>query len=470
VQDCYSVTADLQPSEASTCLGQITDQKLTIANTGIRNDTYSIIVPNWVNVTKPVISIDSKKSGDVVLLLQPTQKGRTFFNVTVVPSKDPAGRMIIPTAVDAQECRGVAVIVTPASAYVCQGVETDFTVAVKNLGTIEDTFNVTSTSGVLEFNKVVIAPKDTKEFQLRIPNITSPGNYSVKVKAQSDSISDDDTVTVVVDNCYSASMDISPQNQSVCAGAVVNYTVAVKNTGKLSDDFVLAMSSPIANLTRQFSLAPNQVRMEYFAIQVPANAQANNYLVTVSLQSGHSSATSQSVLSVKPASTCYSADIILPTNAQLVQICNASTMPVAIKNTGEKDDKYTLALQGPSWAYISPNVVDIPAGQQKQVYIYFSPCFGVEKKVYHLNLTATSPSVKIAEDMAVGVVDNVTGGGGGGITPPPTGNQTNATGGNVTGNLILGLTSDQWKLASIIIITLIIIIILAARFIMLAKK
>jgi len=53
---------------------------------------------------------------------------------------------------------------------------------------------------------------------------------------------------------------------------------------------------------------------------------------------------------------------------------------------------------------------------------------------------------------------------------PPAGNQTGGIGGNVTGSLILGLDSNQWKLVAIIIITLIIIIILAARFIMLAKK
>jgi uncharacterized membrane protein len=208
--------------------------------------------------------------------------------------------------------------------------------------------------------------------------------------------------------------------------------------------------------------------MEYFAVQAPSDA--SDYAVKVTLQSDHTSVATQSLLSVKPKASCYSADIALQNNAVAAQLCNATTVPVTIKNTGEKNDKYTLSLHGPSWAYISPNVVDLPGGQQQQVYIYFSPCFGVEKKVYHINLTASSPSFQAVKDIAVGVVENVTGGGGG-ITPPPSGNETNVTGGgNVTGNLILGLDTNQWKLVAIIIITLIIIIILAIRFIMLAKK
>ena len=465
VQDCYSMAADLQPSQVSICLGEVVTQKLTITNTGAKADTFFISVPNWVSVDRASVLIDAKKSADVTITLKPTQKGRTFFNVTVVSVRDANQKAVIPASVDAQECRGVAVIATPASAYVCQGVEADFTVTVKNLGMIQDTFNITSSSGVLEFNKLVLEPKETREFTLKVAN-AAPGNYSVSVKAQSGAISDSDTVAVVVDNCYSASMDISPQNTSVCAGAAVNYTAAIKNNGKLSDTYTLAVQGPIAgNITRQFTLGPGQVRMEYFTIQAPSDSQANDYVIKVSLYSAHSSAASQSVLTVKPRSSCYSVQITPQAETKLVQICNASAMSVTVKNTGQNRDSYNLSIDGPSWAYISPNLVDLPGGQQQVVFIYFSPCFGAETKVYEIGVKASSPYVQSRQDIAIGVVENMTG------VTPPAGNQTNATGGgNVTGGLILGLDSNQWKLVAIIIITLIIIIILAARFIMLAKK
>jgi uncharacterized membrane protein len=468
VQGCYSMTADLQPSQVSICLGEVVTQKLTISNTGTKADTFSVILPNWVTADRASVLIDAKKTADVILTLTPSQKGRTFFNVTAVSVRDPNERAVIPASVDAQECRGVAVIVTPASAYVCQGVEAGFTVAVKNLGMIQDTFNVTASSGVLEFNKLVLDPKETKEFSLKVAN-AAPGNYSVNVKAESDGIYDGDTVSVVVDNCYSASMDMSPQNTSVCAGAAVNYTVAIKNTGKLSDTYTLAVQSPIAgNVSRQFTLGPGQVRMEYFTVQTPSDPQANEYAIMVSLHSEHSSASSQSILTVKPKSSCYSVQIAPQAETHLVQICNASTMAVTIKNTGQNRDSYNLSVDGPSWAYISPNVLDLSGGQQQVVFIYFSPCFGAETKVYEIGVKASSAFIQSSQNIAVGVVENLTGMPP--ITPPPAGNETNATGGgNVTG-LILGLDSNQWKLVAIIIITLIIIIILAARFIMLAKK
>jgi uncharacterized membrane protein len=465
IQDCYSMSASMQPSELSICLGEIASQKLTISNTGLRADSYSVLVPNWVAAGNPLVTVDSKKSSEVTLTLQPGQKGKTYFNVTIVSAKDPNEKEVIPAAVDVRECRGVAVIMTPSSSYVCQGVETGFSVIVKNLGTIQDTFNLTATSGILDSNKVVLEPKETKELRLTIPSMTSPGTYDVKVKAESDGISDDSAVTVVVDNCYSASMDISPQNASVCSGAIVNYTVAVKNTGKLSDNYTLVVGGEVANLTREFSLGSGQVRMEYFAVQVPVEAGEKDYSIIVTLKSGHISAASQSVLKVKPASSCYSVEIIPETEAKLVQICNASTMPVTIRNSGEKKDTFNLSLEGPQWAYLSPNFAELSGGQEKDVYIYFSPCFGAEEKVYEMTIRASSPSSQVRKGIAVGVVENIT------AVQPPAGNGTVPPGGgNITGGLVLGLDENQWKLAAIIIITLIIVAILAARFLMLAKK
>jgi hypothetical protein len=205
--------------------------------------------------------------------------------------------------------------------------------------------------------------------------------------------------------------------------------------------------------------------MEYFTIQVPEGPNETSYPITVTLTSKRIYAASQSMLTMKPRSSCYSVEIIPKEQDKLVQICNASTLAVAIKNTGEKKDTFNLSLVGgPQWAYLSPNMVELSGGQAKDVYIYFSPCFGAEKKVYEMTITAVSSSSQVQKAIAVGVVENVT-------VSPPAGNETGGTGGgNITGGLILGLDENQWKLAAIILITVIIIAILAARFVMLAKK
>jgi uncharacterized membrane protein len=283
-------------------------------------------------------------------------------------------------------------------------------------------------------------------------------------------VSDEDTADIVVENCYAASMDISPQNQSVCFGTPVNYTVSVKNTGKLADSYTLKLDSQFMNASSQFSISPGQARIESFTVQAPAESQAKDYPIRFSLQSGHLSASSQAILTVKPNSSCYSVQLI-SSDQKFVQICNASTLTVTVKNTGEKKDKFSLTVDGPSWAYLSPNSVELGGGQQQDVYVYLSPCFNVEKKAYGIGIKASSPSSQVQKTVSVNVVANLTG-----LEIPPenqTGNVTlpggNITGGNVTG-LILGLDTNGWKLVAIVIITAVIIIILAIRFILLAKK
>jgi len=380
IQDCYGMSADLQPTETTVCLGEIVGQKLTITNTGINNDTYFITVPSWVTASKSQVSVNSKSGEIIDLSLQPTQKGKTYFNVSVVSLKDPSIRKIFTSIVDVQECKGVAVVISPSQSFVCQGVDFEFTVYVKNLGTIQDTFDLTTTAGFLDANKVIVNPGETAELKLRVGNFTSPGNYTVKVKAQSGSVVDESEVQGTVENCYSATLDIAPQSQSVCFNALINYTVAIKNTGELSDSYTMAVESVLGNMTRQFSIGPGQVRMEYFTIQVPSNPPAGDHAIKVTLSSDHTFVSGQSALEIKPESSCYSIQII-SMDDRLIPLCNASSLPVIIKNTGEKSDTYSISLQGPQWAYVSPNSVQLSGGQQQEVYLYFSPCYGVEQKV-----------------------------------------------------------------------------------------
>jgi uncharacterized membrane protein len=466
ILDCYSMSVDLQPTETTACLGQIVDQKVTIINTGLNNDTYSIFTPSWVTATKPSVSIEPKKSADISLMLQPTQKGKTTFNITVISGKDPTLQKVLPSAVAVQECRGVAVIASPSQSKVCQGAEADFTISVKNMGTLVDIFNITASMGAPDSGKITVNPGDTKEVMLRISNITKPGTYKVRVNAQAGDVSDEDIINLTVENCYAASMDVSPQNQSVCFGTPVNYTVVVKNMGKLADTYTLRLDSQFMNATKQLAISPGQADTEYFTVQVPSEPQAKDYSIKFSLQSGQLSTSGQAILTVKPKSSCYSVQLI-SSDQKFVQICNASILPITVKNTGEKKDTFSLTIDGPAWAYLSPNSVELGGGQQQQVYVYLSPCFNAEKKAYSIGIKASSPSSQVQKNISVNVVANLTG-----LEIPPQ-NQTipagNITGGNVTG-LILGLDSNGWKLVAIVIITIVIIIILAIRFILLAKK
>jgi uncharacterized membrane protein len=474
IQDCYQMIADLQPMETSVCLGEIVNQKVTISNTGLKADTYTVSVPSWVTADRTSLTVDAKKSAEVSLTLKPSQKGKTYFNVTVSSTKDPTMRKSLPAIVNAQECRGVAVIATPSQSYVCQGVQTDFTVTIKNLGTIQDVFNLSSSMGTLDSNKVVLNPGETKDVRLKIANISTPGTYKVAVKAQAGDVSDTSSTDLVVESCYAASLDISPQSHSVCFGSPVNYTVAVRNTGKLGETYTVTLDSAFGNVTKTMIVGAGQARTEYFNIQVPANPVAGDYPIKAALKSDHVSSSVQTMLSVKSKSSCYSVQVSLKDDAKLVQVCNATTVPVIVKNTGQIKDKYTITAKGADWIYISPDSVELAGGQQQEVYLYLSPTYGVEKKVYEVVVTASSPSSSVDKSIAVGVVSNATGTTApsgnqtGGTVTPPSGNQTG--GGNITGNIILGLDSNTWKVVVVAAITIIIIIILAIRFILLAKK
>ena len=472
LQDCYQMAADLQPAEVSICLGEVITQKLLISNLGMKSDTYSVFVPNWVTVDKPVVTVSPKGTAEVTLSLKPAQKGKTFFNVTVASPKDTS--KTLSAVVTADECRGVAVIMSPPQLSVCQTVPAEFMVSVKNLGTIQDTFNITATEGVPEFSKLSLNPGETREFKLSVSNLTQTGTRKVTIAAASGQITDSASSDITVENCYGASVDLTPQEQSACFGSVINYTTAIRNTGKLADTYTMRVESELASITRQVQLSAGELRMEYFSITVPETSASKTYPVKVTINSSHIQSSASSTLSGKSRADCYSVQISVKDDTSKVALCNATTVPVKVKNTGERLANFTVSVSGPSWVYLSPDSVQLSSGQEQEVYLYFSPCFNVPKGVYPVQVSVSSPFTQATKEIAVGVVENITNGGVTVTSPSGTGGPNvtvpgaNASKGNVTGWLIGD--SNTWKVLAIVIITIIIIIILAIRFILLAKK
>jgi len=482
VNDCYGFEADLIPQGNTVCLTKSVVYKLLIKNTGLRSDTYQIYGPAWVEILDKEISLQKGAAKEITIIATPTQTGTVPLQLSVVPSADPSDAETVSGSITANECRSVAVVVSPSEDDVCRGLDTELTVTIKNLGVIEDAFDLNTNRGSLSQNKVIIGPDGQKQVKLTVDTqALNEGEYGITVTASDGVVSDTSEATILVKDCYGATIEIVPAEQTKCVCDVAEYEIVLKNTGELADTYDVSFTSNLKDMAKQVELEAGTETT--IPVSVPTlGAEAGNYTLTATAVSEHVSVSANAALNLKSFNTCYALMIKLGEETIVVESCTAETVPINIKNTGERADTFQISYEGPQWIYIAPDSVTLNSGEEKEIYLYVSPPYevtsgdftadieiagrsradvDVEIKVTpNENATATTggqnaTSGDTDEDNETGIVINVTTGG---------------TGANITGAITGDEERPAWKTIVVAIITVIIVLILIIRFALLIRK
>lgn len=465
ILNCYDFDASIQPSESKACLGRSARFYLNIENTGMETDEYTITAPGWVGLAKASLELEADVLEVVEVTATPEQLGVSPFELSV--SSENEDTKTVSSVVNTEECRDVVVIVSPSEVTACSGLPAGFDVTVKNRGTVKDTFDLMATLGSMGKTKVDLEPGESETVRLDIDTTGMTGIYTVEIIASSDEVSDMSTVTLVTENCYSAELSITPESHTTCPLTQVNYSVVLKNTGKLEDTYTLKFE----DVAQETTLGSGESQTFSF----PAYAEESGaYVINVSASSDHVSAETQTVLIVKTAEQCFSLQMTGDKTAA-VELYKAVALEIKVKNTGENPDIYQLSVQGPDWAYLSPESLSLEPGEEGNVYLYLSPSQESDTGTHILVVSAGSLNAQAEHQIAVGVATDITD-----LNVTASGSEDNATGnvttsnvtltlGNITGALIEEGDRPLWKTIVVAVITIIIIIILVIRFVILVK-
>lgn len=466
VKECYDFTVDLQPKENVVCFGKSAEYILVIENTGLKEDTFSIFTPsNWVEAKETEVTLGAGNKANVKVTATPETTGTHEVMVTVTSEKDTSNSKKASSLVSSQECRSVAVIVTPTEQKVCSGLPpVNFDVSVKNIGTIGATYSLTTTLGVLADSELTLDAGETKATILTVPLDDLEGTTTVTVKAADDGIYDEESINLIVENCYSAELIIEPEVQSVCPYDTASYTITLKNTGKLEDNYTLRYGDETEDIT----LGPDESESYELTFLVPFE-ESGVYVVSAFADSEHVSLTATAALNVKPMQDCYNAEIKVEEKVCIkpctMETCETTTVDVQIINTGEKPVLYNISIVGPEWTYMEPTQLDLDSNETGNAYVYLSPNFDTEERSHTLTIGAVSEYVNKIQNFEV-IVSNDTSDCG--TVEPPEPPDGECPGGGI--GCIIGGEIPIWKSLIVIVIALAIIIILALRFVLLVRK
>ncbi|UCC91963.1 MAG: hypothetical protein JSV39_01720, partial [Candidatus Aenigmatarchaeota archaeon] len=283
VINCYDFDISLEPEEASTCLGGSLKFVLTVSNLGTKIDTYHISSPDWVVPDKKSLTVELGEEGTFTLLAYPELKGKTNFDVTLSSQNRPKLEKTVTGNAEAIECRGVTIIVLPASQEVCRDLIAKFKVTVKNTGTVPDSYDLETDMGFLDKDEVSLEPGKIEELELVLDTEKLEfGENPITVKAKSGDISDQNTVSLLVRNCYSVEFGVHPEESEVCMGDEIEYTLVLKNVGEFGDDYSFMLDEEEIGYV---SLEPGELKM--FSTKLKVDYPAGEYNVTFKALSEH---------------------------------------------------------------------------------------------------------------------------------------------------------------------------------------
>lgn len=456
VKKCFDFDASIEPTEASSCLGRAANFIVTVINKGSATDTYDITSPDWVVPSQESLMVLPGEERDLGLFAYPEIEGKTEFEVTVSSSGKLSMKETLKGTVDARECKGVAVIVIPASQEVCRGLEAEFTMTVKNTGTVADVYDLETDLGVFDKNKLDLEVGEIGEAKITVDTEDlDTGESFLTARATSGDVTDQNMVSLIVKECYSAEFALTPDEIDVCAGEEVDYTLVLKNTGEFEDEYAFVLDEEEIGTT---SLAPGE--MKTFTTKVKVDYPEGEYDLIFKAVSDHVSEEASSKITVESKETCYSFEISSGETEAYVDPGKGIALGVKIKNNGERADIYALVVEGPEWVYLSEDSVALESGEETYIYLYASPGYDAEEKVHMIKLMAESSVSRGSLEISMGV----------GIESCPE-NDT----GNISGEItiptgeIVQITGTTGKVILLAVIVLLIIVILAVKFVLFVK-
>ena len=438
------------------------------------------------------VSVEMDQVLELGLTATPEDTGRADFTITVSSGSDPKLSESVKGALDARECRDVDISITPSEITTCSGDDAVYTVSVKNLGTTQDTFDIVSSLGTLEKDRLVLGADETKTIALTVGTGDMEGAETVTDTAESEGITDQASADLVVEKCYSAEIIFDPAEVSICPFKTVEFGIELRNTGKLANTYTLRYADVVEE---GIMLNAGESRNFAYSYYVTGEMEDSSYYISAKAESERFSTSANATLDVKNLYSCYSTELV-DGNEISVEPYKAVAVPIKIVNRGENPILQNLEVEGPNWIHVQPDSVSLDYNEERTVYLYVSPPHGTHAGSYTAKVKAISQYGEVEHEVEVHVVGSLEGTEGEGEGEPavnvsdgadvtPEDNETdviriNISEGDITLNISYeggeGVTGEVveavplWKTVVVGVITLVIIIILVIRFAFLVKE
>jgi uncharacterized membrane protein len=338
---CHDVAVNVL-EKMEVCADFAFQYAFSVTNNGKAAEEFEVVVASsWdAELYKESVVIEAGNSKAFALnLTSPAQSGQITAKAVSTTSYAKDEKT---THLEVSKCYDFSASLEPEETSSCLGGSSKFVLTLRNLGTAGDVYVITTPAWVAasQGNITLLSGEERSIGLFAYPEIKGKTTFEVRVASKGyPKLEKKLTASVEAEECKGVAVILSPLQEEICRGLPVVFKVTVKNTGMAADSYELQANS--GNLgTDKMSIDTGEIKETELIIDTQ-NYEIGEQLVTVVAKSGDISDQNSAQLKIK---NCYAADFAI--SPEKAEVCSGDDVvyTLALKNTGEFDDNYTISL------------------------------------------------------------------------------------------------------------------------------
>lgn len=360
----HQVNVAVGSSTRTGCIGEQVTYNVEVTNTGIQDEEFEVTT-GYGELSRNTVTLEDGETQTLTLTASADEVVQENFNV-VAASTTSYAQNIQNVNFNSEVCYDSEVSVTPEQNDVDAFTETDFTVTVRNTGTKDDTFSLSSNIGEFEDTQLEIDGESSAQTTLTVAP-ENLGTQEINIRAES-RVNSTASASVNVQN--GMDMDLAVRNREVnaCEKEEGSIPFRIENTGVAAETY--GLESNIGNLTEdEVRLEPGDAAIVASEINT-ANLEEGNHNVTLTATAQSFEEPVKTRSSTLTVENCWDLEMNVVPNVASAGENRSTIYEIQLNNTGTRENTYQLSREGPSWVEVRPEEVTIPAGGSEIAYIY----------------------------------------------------------------------------------------------------
>jgi uncharacterized membrane protein len=240
---------------------------------------------------------------------------------------------------------------------------TSYELEIENVGPVEDTYTLTSSS----VEEIDIAPRkltlgageqETLNVWYNPASDRQEGTYSFSITAESRATGDRYSSEIIASVLreHDVSMEIA-DSKTVCRGETAEYTVAVTNNGIQDEEF--ALSTDYGQPSQNSVTLEDGETKEVTLTASSESAKTENFNVRAASKTSYA----QDIQNIQfNAESCFESSVSVTPQQQRAAGGTTAEFGLTIRNTGTKDDEFTLSS---NVGEFQNNDIEVGAGESE---------------------------------------------------------------------------------------------------------
>src|SRR3989344_4699278 len=372
---CPGTTALITDKVQNTINNPIT---LTIASSGSASG-FSTIIPNGL-----VLQANSMKT--IYSYISPRTTTQTGIYNLALNIDNNGNTEKIEHKINVKNCYDFEIKALRDFENVCPSENTQVRFELKNLGNYDETYTIEAEGAIKDWvslsSDFISLKKD--ESKIITAFITAQSNaegqyfFTLVVKSQTTDTVKVAESSIIVNPCYTFNVQTDETLINMCERSLEEIDLKLINKGSTTNTYKLSLEGPLwANLNK------NQITLN-------KNAESN-FKILLNPDLG--------------VQGNFKIDLKILTEKGALQ--GLTSYNVNVKNIGEVDSEYILSIEGPSWATIKNQRIDLEKEEEESIDLEINPSSEVESKEYDIIVKAQafdSSKVSAEDKIKINVV------------------------------------------------------------------